>query len=231
MLATMNSHLADSLFCQVLHAGQRPTPVRDIQRAIRNAKRRWPELAQMIDAAVALVEGNSLYAMAGEPTLMAFCRKACPEGTEGEASGRGSLVSQTATGLGCTCDAWPPAKKAGPGDGLYCPDILAALLQVYLNRAFRPLPYSPQALWQEALGELQHQMTKATFTSWLAGTKAVSEASSARLLTVEVRNQYAQEWLTHRLQPVINRVVAGVAGYDLDVCFVVTPMRSHRLRD
>jgi len=222
MLATVNSHLADNLFRQVFPIRQQSAPVRDIQQATRNAHRCWPELAGVVDMARALVEGDSLYEMAGEPTLLALCRP--------EASGRGSLVSQTATGLGCTCDAWPPAKNAGPGDGLYCPDILAALLQVYLNRPFRPLPYSPEALWQAALRELQHQMTKATFTSWLAGTKAIPEASSAGLLTVEVRNRYAQDWLTHRLQPVIDRAVTGIAGYGLDVCFVVTPMRSTPLR-
>lgn len=228
MLATVNSHLADSLFRQVLPARQQPGPVRDIQQAVRNAKRRWPELAQMVDAAVVLVEGDSLYEIAGETTALAICR---PDAAE-----RGSLVSQTATGLGCTCDAWPPATKAGPGDGLYCPDISAALLQIYLDRPLRqaqgklPLPYSPETLWQKALHELQYQMTKATFTSWLTGTRAIPEASSVGLLTVEVRNRYAQEWLTHRLQPVINRAVAGIAGYDLDVCFVVTPMRSDLLR-
>ena len=222
MLATVNSHLADRLFRQVLPAWQQPSPVRDIQQATRNACRRWPELDGMVDVAATLVEGDSLYEMAGEPTLLALCRP--------ETTGRGSLVSQTATGLGCTCDAWPPAKNAGPGDGLYCPDILATLLQVYLNRPFRPLPYSADTLWREALHELRHQMTKATFTSWLAGTRAVPEASSARMLTVEVRSWYAQEWLTHRLQPVIDRAVAGIAGYCLDVCFVVTPMRSIPLR-
>ena len=227
MLATVNSHLADSLFRQVLPVRQQPGPVRDIQQAVRNAKRRWPELAGMVDAAVVLVEDSCLYELAGEPTALAICRKACPEGG---ATGRGSLVSQTATGLGCTCDAWPPAKKAGPGDGLYCPDILAALLQIYLDRPFRPLPYSPETLWKKALHELQYQMTKATFTSWLTGTRVIPEACCADLLTVAVRSWYAQEWLTHRLQPVINRAVTGIAGYDLDVCFVVTPMRSELLR-
>lgn len=221
MLTTVNSHLADILFRQILPARQQPAPVRDIRQVIINARRRWPDLAGMVDVAVALVEGDSLYEMVGEPTLLAFCRP--------ETTGRGSLVSQTATGLGCTCETWPPAKKAGPGDGLYCPDILAVLLQVYLNRPFRPLPYSPEALWQEALHELQYQMTKATFTSWLAGTKAIPEASSARLLTVEVRNQYAQAWLAHRLQPVITRVVAGIAGYDFDVRYRVGTMRSDQL--
>jgi hypothetical protein len=222
MLATVNNHLADSLFRPIVPFRQPPESGRNIQQAARNARGHWPELAGMVDAAVSLAEDNCLYEMTGEATALALCRS--------EPARRGHLVSLTATGLDCTCDAWPPAKLAGPGDGLYCPDILAVLLQVYLRRSLRPLPYSPETLWQEALNELRHQMTKATFTQWFVGTRAVPKASSARLLTVEVRSRYAQEWLTHRLQPVIRRTLAGIAGYRLDVCFVVTPMRSERLQ-
>jgi len=222
MLATTKSHLADSLFRQVLPARQQQAPVLEIERAALNARRRWPDLAGMVDAAVVLVEGDSLYELVGDPAGLALCRP--------EAIGLGSVVSQTATGLGCTCDAWPPAQNTGPGDGLYCPDILAMLLQVYLKWPFPPLPYSPETLWQETLNELQYQMPRATFSSWLTGTRAVPEASTSRLLTIEVRNRYAQEWLAHRLQHVITRAVAGIAGYCLEVCFVVTTMRSDLLQ-
>jgi hypothetical protein len=176
----------------------------------------------MVDAAVTLVDDHCLYEMVEEPVVLALCR---PVGIW-----QGHLVSPTATGLGCTCDAWPPTTHAGPGDGLYCPDILGVLLHGYLRRPLQPLPHSPETLWQEALNQLQQQMTKATFTNWLAGTKAVPEASSARRLSIEVRSRYAQEWLTHRLQPVITRTLAGIAGYCLDVCFIITSMRSDRLQ-
>lgn len=221
MLVNVDNHLAESLFRPATPFNLQPEPIRDIQQAARNAHSHWPELADLVDAGVTLVKDKCLYEMAEEPTLLALCRPA--------GAWTGHLVSLTATGLGCTCKAWPPAKCAGPGDGLYCPDILAMLLQVYLRHPFRPLPYSPEALWQEALNELRYHMTKATFTTWLSGSEVVPEASSSRLLTIEVRNQYAQEWLTHRLQPVINRALAGIAGYCLETCFVVTPMRSEWL--
>jgi hypothetical protein len=80
--------------------------------------------------------------------------------------------------------------------------------------------YSPEILWQIALGELQLQMTKATFNAWLLGSRAIPEASGPAFLTVSVRNQYAREWLTHRLQPLIARTLAGVAGYEVDVNFI-----------
>jgi hypothetical protein len=190
------------------------------QQAVANAQKRWPDLAGMLPAAVVLVEEHAVCVFPYEAQGLAMCQPTSVS--------PGHLVSQTPTGLGCSCDAWPPTKRAGPGDGLYCPDILAVLLHVYLRRPVRPLPCSPETLWQEALAELQHQMTRATFTSWLAGTRAVPEARSAQLLTIEVRSRYAQEWLTHRLQPVIARTLAGIVGYCVEVQFVVTPMRNER---
>jgi len=218
MLATVNSHLPDSLFSPMLPAGQQPAPVRDIRQAARNARCHWPDLAGMVDTAVAFVEGDSLYEMAGEPAVLGLCR---PEDT-----GRGSLVFQSATGLSCTCDGWPPAVRAGPGDGLYCPDILALLLQVYLRRPLLPLPYSPETLWHQALDELRHVVTRAAFTSWLAGSRVVPETSTPLKLTVEVPTPYAQEWLAYRLQPVVAQTLAGIAGYPLNIHFVSTSMRS-----
>ncbi len=135
------------------------------------------------------------------------------------------LIARTSAGLSCTCDGWPPAVRAGPGDGLYCAHILALLLQVYLRRPLRPLPCSPETLWRQALDELRRLVTRATFTSWLAGSRVAPEASTPLKLTVEVPTPYAQEWLAHRLQPVIAQTLAGIAGYPVDICFVCTSMR------
>lgn len=129
-------------------------------------------------------------------------------------------VSPSPTGLACTCDGWPPP-RAGPGDGLYCADILAYLVALYLERPLSPLPYAPEELWQAALEALRLQMAKATFNQWLLGSTAVAKSSTPLSLTVGVRNQYAQEWLTHRLHSVIIRTLAAVAGYRLQVRFVV----------
>ena len=237
MLATANNQLASSLFCYTGTTQYRPVSIPNILEAANNARRRWPDLAGMVDHAVVLVENNNLSMVRGNPNLLALCRPVRPD-IETLSHPPWHVVSQTATGLGCTCRDWPPAQKAGPGDGLYCPDILATLLQIYLDQSphqasqrhavqnIRPLPYSPEALWQEALKELQYLMTQPTFTSWLAGSRAIPEASRADLLVVAVANRYAQEWLTYRLQPVIDRVVTGLAGYDLSACFVITSIRS-----
>ena len=91
-----------------------------------------------------------------------------------------------------------------------------------------PPPYPPEILWPLALGELKQQMTKATFNTWLVDSQVIPEASSPTFLVISVRNQYAYEWLTYRLQPVIVRTLAGIAGYEVEACFiprVLTTMR------
>lgn len=96
------------------------------------------------------------------------------------------------------------------------------------QRPFLPPPYVLETFWQIALGELKQQMTKATFNTWLVDSHVVPEASSPAFLIVAVRNQYAYEWLTHRLQPVIARTLAGIAGYEVEVCFIPCVLRTMR---
>ncbi|MCZ7673810.1 MAG: hypothetical protein M5U34_45170 [Chloroflexi bacterium] len=89
-------------------------------------------------------------------------------------------------------------------------------------------PYSPEILWPIALGELKQQMTKATFNAWLVDSRVIPGASSPVFLVVAVRNQYAYEWLTYRLQPVVVRTLTGMAGYEVGVCFIPYVVRTMR---
>ena len=185
----------------------------EIDRAITTAGERWPVLQPALEGAAQLVRAHGLYETPREAAELALVRL--------PAEWRFRAVSPTPTGLACTCDGWPPVTRAGPGDGLYCPDNLAYLLALYLQRPFSPLPRVPEELWQVALEELRLQMTKATFNQWLLGSAVVPQASTPLSLTVAVRNRYAQEWLTHRLHNVIVRTLGAVAGYRMQVHFVV----------
>ena len=80
----------------------------------------------------------------------------------------------------------------------------------------RPLP-DAQKLWQAVLGELQLQMTRATFDTWLRGTRAISFEDNR--LTVHVRHAYAVDWLQNRLMPVIRRTLRRHAGPQAEVEF------------
>lgn len=77
----------------------------------------------------------------------------------------------------------------------------------------------PEIAWKATLGELELQMTKATFNTWL---------KDARLLTCEddefvigVRNDYAKDWLDNRLRDTILRTLSTIVGGKMKIRFVV----------
>jgi len=78
-------------------------------------------------------------------------------------------------------------------------------------------------IWQAAQGELQLQMTQATYDTWLKGTSAVSYEDG--LLIVGTENPYAKEWLENRLLGTIKRTLAGILGHTVEVRFMV---RAHQ---
>lgn len=74
-------------------------------------------------------------------------------------------------------------------------------------------------IWQVAQGELQLQMTRATYDTWLKGTFAVSYEDG--LLIVGTESPYAKEWLENRLLGTIKRTLAGIQGHTVEVRFIV----------
>ncbi|HOG45498.1 MAG TPA: chromosomal replication initiator protein DnaA [Anaerolineae bacterium] len=73
--------------------------------------------------------------------------------------------------------------------------------------------------WQTALGELQLQLTKATFDTWLKDTTGV--ACEDGVIVVAVRNAYAKDWLENRLYAHIARTLASIVGRTVEVRFMV----------
>ncbi len=86
-----------------------------------------------------------------------------------------------------------------------------------------PKPLTPNAahLWQAALGELQLQMTKATFDTWVKPTFALAYDSERGVLVVGVRNAYAKQWLENRLYGMIERTLNHVLGHPSEIQFVL----------
>ncbi len=74
-----------------------------------------------------------------------------------------------------------------------------------------------QRLWQAVLGDLELQTTRATFDTWLRGSRAIACEDEA--LTVYVRHAYAVDWLENRLRPVIERTLQRLAGPSARVSF------------
>jgi DNA-binding transcriptional ArsR family regulator len=77
-----------------------------------------------------------------------------------------------------------------------------------------------QRLWATTLGELQLQMTRATFDTWLRASQVVEAGDGS--FTVKVRHAYAVDWLQSRLLPVIQRTIARHTGGDIKITFVVS---------
>ncbi|MGD8805816.1 MAG: chromosomal replication initiator protein DnaA [Chloroflexota bacterium] len=73
--------------------------------------------------------------------------------------------------------------------------------------------------WKATLGELELQMTKATFNTWLKDARLVSSEEDKYI--VGVRNDYAKDWLESRLSDTITRTLSTIAGKQVGVSFVV----------
>ena len=76
----------------------------------------------------------------------------------------------------------------------------------------------PQA-WQAALGQLQMEMPKAAFDTWVRDAEFLTW--EAGTFTIGVRNAYAREWLTDRLTSTIAKLLTGIMNQAVEVRFVV----------
>ena len=74
-------------------------------------------------------------------------------------------------------------------------------------------------IWLAALGQLQMQMTQATFDTWVKDTHVVSQDNGT--LVIGTKNAFAKDWLENRLLTTINRTVTSLLGHPVDIQFVV----------
>jgi chromosomal replication initiator protein len=74
--------------------------------------------------------------------------------------------------------------------------------------------------WQSVLGQLQTEMPKASFDTWVRDTQVLSYEDG--MLVVGVDNAYARDWLESRLASTVNRLLVGVMNRSVDVRFVVS---------
>jgi len=81
------------------------------------------------------------------------------------------------------------------------------------------MPMNPTHMWSAALGELQLQMTQATFDTWLRDSRLLRYEDGT--FVIAVKNGYAKDWLEHRLAATIKRTLARLAERTVDVKFVV----------
>jgi chromosomal replication initiator protein len=73
--------------------------------------------------------------------------------------------------------------------------------------------------WQSVLGQLQTEMPKASYDTWVRDTQVLSYEDG--LLTIGVDNAYARDWLESRLASTVNRLLVGVMNRSVEVKFIV----------
>jgi hypothetical protein len=84
---------------------------------------------------------------------------------------------------------------------------------------------SPEQAWQTILGQLQMEMPKASFDTWVRDTHVISYEDGN--FSIGVRDAYAREWLESRLTSTVSRLLIGSMNRDVSIEFVVdTPVIS-----
>ena len=73
--------------------------------------------------------------------------------------------------------------------------------------------------WQAALGQLQMDMPKASFDTWVGNSEIVSYEDN--VFIVGVPNTYARDWLESRLTSKINRLLCGIMNKTVSTKFIV----------
>ncbi len=76
-----------------------------------------------------------------------------------------------------------------------------------------------QQAWQATLGQLQMEMSKAAFDTWVRNADLVTYGQD--IFTIGVQNAYARDWLESRLSLTITRLLTGIMGKPQMVRFIV----------
>ncbi len=73
--------------------------------------------------------------------------------------------------------------------------------------------------WQAAVGQLQMEMPKAAFETWVRSTEFLSYEDGS--FTVGVQNAYARDWLQSRLASTVTRILTGIMNRTVEVHFAI----------
>ena len=71
--------------------------------------------------------------------------------------------------------------------------------------------------WQAAVGQLQMEMPKAAFDTWVRDTEFLSYEDGS--FVIGVQNAYARDWLQSRLVSTVTRILTGIMNRTVEVHF------------
>jgi chromosomal replication initiator protein len=75
-------------------------------------------------------------------------------------------------------------------------------------------------VWDTALGQLQLQVTRPNYDTWLKDTVGLVADNGTFLIGTP--SDFVSEWLSTKMSPVIARTVSGILGHEISVRFQVT---------
>ncbi len=87
---------------------------------------------------------------------------------------------------------------------------------------------TPEQIWQQTLEQLQLQMTKDTFDTWLKGTHVIEVRDG--IWKIAVKNTFAKDWLENRLLDTVTRTLRNYASQD-DITLVFVVSKSQHSAD
>lgn len=150
------------------------------------------------------------------------------------------------TTTGCTANGEPFRSKYGPlnyaiacclqinKDGSrneppYPSDIIESLPAVEpaaekISRPFPDIQPGHLAIWQSALGELQMEVTRASFQTYLRPSRLYSV--EADHWTIAAPNHVVEHWLRDRLHSTIQRILNGILGKKVIVEYILVEMET-----
>lgn len=86
---------------------------------------------------------------------------------------------------------------------------------------------SPDARWRTALGQLELQLPRETFNTWLKNATLLAYEDHQFIIGVE--NTYARDWLENRLKKTISRTLSAICDHNVELRFAVKPQKSEEL--
>lgn len=83
----------------------------------------------------------------------------------------------------------------------------------------------PQDAWLATQGQLELQLNRATYDTWVRDCKFASFENG--VFTLSVRNAYAKDWLEQRLYRSLRHTLSGIYQNEIEIEFVVSKSKQH----
>lgn len=80
---------------------------------------------------------------------------------------------------------------------------------------------SPWEAWRDTLAQLEAEMPKAAFNTWVRQTRLAAYEADQATFVVAAGNAYARDWLDSRLTSTCRRLLVGSCNMPVDIRFIV----------